>query len=318
MGVGLPEIKHFPVLRDEILELIAPVSKGFVVDCTLGFGGHSLAILENLPECRILAFDQDKTAIELAKPRFKGFIERIDFVHANFSEIKRVIKRVENYRPVAVIADLGVSSMQLDSEERGFSFRFDAPLDMRMDSTADVPTAADLLESMSEFDIASVIYRFGEERHSRKIARRIVAEREAGRPIKTTKQLAELVERSVPRNRKDSIHPATRTFQALRIMVNGELDILEGFLKDSVELLEIDGILAVITFHSLEDRIVKNAFQRFAGKCICPPRIPKCVCGARKTAEILTRKPIVPGEIEILHNPRSRSAKLRAVKKLAN
>lgn len=318
MGVGLSEIKHYPVLRNEILELVRPVSEGIVIDCTLGFGGHSLAILETFPRCRILALDQDEQAIELAKPRFKEFSDRIEFVHANFSKIKPVVRRQASEQPSAVIADLGVSSMQLDSETRGFSFRFDAPLDMRMDSTADVPTAAELLESMSEFDIADVIYRFGEERHSRKIARRVVAEREAGRPIKTTKQLADLVERSIPRSRKDGIHPATKTFQALRIIVNGELEILDGFLRDSLELLEIDGIIAVITFHSLEDRIVKNLFQRFAGKCICPPRIPKCVCEARKTAEILTRKPIVPGENEILQNPRSRSAKLRAVKKLAN
>ena len=318
MGIGSSEIKHFPVLRDEILELISNVSKGTVVDCTLGFGGHSLAILENFPSCHILAFDQDEMAIKIAKPRFEEFKGRIEFVHANFSEIKQLVDREGNLHPVAILADLGVSSMQLDSETRGFSFRFDAPLDMRMDSNAEIQTAADLLESMSEFDIADMIYRYGEERHSRKIARRIVAEREAGRPIRSTKQLAELVERSVPRNRKDSIHPATKTFQALRIMVNSELAVLDGFLKDSVELLDIDGILAVITFHSLEDRIVKNAFRRFAGKCICPPRIPECVCGARKIAEILTKKPIVPNDKEINKNPRSRSAKLRAVKKLAN
>ena len=318
MGIGSPEIKHFPVLRDEILELIAPGLSGTVIDCTLGFGGHSLAILEGFPECRILALDQDEQAIELAKPRFLVFEDRIEFVHANFSEIKNVVKREGTLHPTAVIADLGVSSMQLDSETRGFSFRYDAPLDMRMDSTGDMHTAAELLESMSEFEIADVIYRYGEERHSRKIARRIVAEREAGRPIRTTKQLAELVERSIPRNRKDSIHPATKTFQALRIMVNSELEILDGFLKDSVDLLDTHGILAVITFHSLEDRIVKNVFQRFAGKCICPPRIPKCVCEAKKIAEILTKKPIIPGENEIRQNPRSRSAKLRAVKKLAN
>lgn len=318
MGNEMTEIKHVPVLRDEIIELLHTVSNGLIVDCTLGFGGHSLAILENFPDFRVLAIDQDKEAIDLAKPRFENLSDRIEFVHANFAEIKEVISNTSDKTPKGIIADLGVSSMQLDSEGRGFSFRFDAPLDMRMNPAAEIPTAADLLETLSEFEIADIIYRYGEERHSRKIARRVAAGREAGNPVKTTKQLAGLVERSVPRNKKDSIHPATKTFQALRIAVNGELDILEDFLKDSVELLDINGILAVITFHSLEDRIVKNTFQRFAGKCICPPRIPKCVCGARKTAEILTRKPIVARSDEVAQNPRARSAKLRAVRKLSN
>jgi 16S rRNA (cytosine1402-N4)-methyltransferase len=207
--------------------------------------------------------------------------------------------------------------MQLDSESRGFSFRFDAPLDMRMDESADIPTAADLLAMLTETEIANVIYQFGEERRSRRIARRIVQEREAGRPIETTKQLANLVASSVPRTSKEqSINPATRTFQALRIKVNNELDILEQFLFDAAGVLDAEARLAVITFHSLEDRIVKNTFRRLAGKCVCPPRVPLCVCGAKKDVEIETKKPIVPGEEEMRRNPRSRSAKLRAVRKL--
>ena len=318
MGVSASETKHLPVLPDETLEMLGDVGDGTVIDCTLGLGGHSLAILERFPNAYVIAIDQDEEAIKLAEPRFKEFKGRIKLVHANFSEIRDVIEQTANKKVRAIIADLGVSSMQIDSETRGFSFRFDAPLDMRMDTSADIPTAAELLSTMSEFEIADAIYRFGEERHSRKIARRIVAEREAGRPIETTTQLAELVARSVPRGKKYLINPATRTFQALRIKVNGEIDILEDFLKDSIEMLDIDGVLAIITFHSLEDRVVKTAFQRFAGKCICPPKIPQCVCNAKKVAEILTRKPIVPSEEEQSRNPRSRSAKLRAIRKLSN
>jgi 16S rRNA (cytosine1402-N4)-methyltransferase len=214
-----------------------------------------------------------------------------------------------------IIADLGVSSMQIDSATRGFSFRFDAPLDMRMDANADIATAADLLAEMNETEIANMIYQYGEERHSRRIARRIVEEREAGRPITTTKQLADLVATAIP-GKRQQIHPATRTFQALRIKVNSELDILENFLNDATDVLATDAVLAMITFHSLEDRIVKNTFQRLAGKCVCPPRIPTCICGAKKTAAILTKRPIVPTEDEQKINPRSRSAKLRAIKKL--
>jgi len=213
-----------------------------------------------------------------------------------------------------LIVDLGVSSLQLDSEERGFSFRSDAPLDMRMDRGGG-DTAADLLAELSEEDIANIIYRFGEERFSRRIARRIVERRKAGEPVTTTKQLAELVERSVKRSPKDKIHPATRTFQALRIAVNREIEILEDFINDAVDVLSPGGRLVVISFHSLEDRIVKQTFQKLAGKCLCPPRIPQCVCGAAKKIEILTRKPVIAGDSEIDENPRARSAKLRAAQR---
>jgi 16S rRNA (cytosine1402-N4)-methyltransferase len=188
---------------------------------------------------------------------------------------------------------------------------------MRMDPDSEEPTAADLLETLTEEEIANIIYEYGEERFSRRIARRIVEKRSAGDPVRTTKQLAALVERSVKRSHKDKIHPATRTFQALRIAVNRELEILEGFITDSVDVLKTNGRFAVITFHSLEDRIVKRTMQKLAGKCSCPPRIPQCVCGAVKRIEILTKKPIVPGELEMEANPRSRSAKLRAFRKLS-
>lgn len=318
MGSRTPEIRHIPVLRDEIVTLLEPAKNGIIVDCTLGFGGHTRAVLERYPNAKVVAIDQDPAALEIAKDRLIDLSKGITFIHSNFSDIKTVLSELEIFGAEGIIADLGVSSMQLDSEERGFSFRFDAPLDMRMDFSADVPTAADLLADLEETEIANLIYKYGEERHSRKIARRIVREREAGRPMKTTKQLAELVARAVPRRKHQSIDPATKTFQALRIKVNNELDILERFLIDSSNLLVAGGVFAVITFHSLEDRIVKNTFQRLAGKCICPPKIPVCACGAKKTIDLINRKPIAPTEAEQLENPRSRSAKLRAVTKLEN
>ena len=235
-------------------------------------------------------------------------------MQANFSDIRRVV--AESAEPDGILADLGISSLQLDSESRGFSFRFDAPLDMRMDADSGGSTVADLLSTVGQDELANIIYEYGEERASRKIARWIIEKREEGNPVKTTFELAALVKRAVKVNPKDKTHPATRTFQALRIAVNHELEILEEFIFDSVDLLKNNGVLAIITFHSLEDRIIKHAFQRLAGKCQCPPRIPQCVCGAAKRVEILTRKPVLPTEAEKNQNSRSRSAKLRACRKL--
>jgi 16S rRNA (cytosine1402-N4)-methyltransferase len=207
--------------------------------------------------------------------------------------------------------------MQLDDATRGFSFRFEAPLDMRMDATSNRATAAELLATLDETEIANLIYIYGEERKSRRIARKIIERRDQGRPVRTTADLANLVENAIGRSPKDKIHPATRTFQALRIAVNDELGILGRFIENSADLLKVGGRLCVITFHSLEDRIVKQTFQRLSGKCQCPPRIPKCICGAVKRVEVLTRKPIVPSEAEMGINPRSRSAKLRVCRKLS-
>lgn len=287
-------------------------------DVTLGMGGHTEAILQANETVRVIGIDQDEAALGIAGERLKPFGERAILVRSNFSQLRPVLESLEIDTLNGIVADLGVSSLQLDSEERGFSFRYDAPLDMRMDASAATPTAAELLESLSEVEIADIVYRYGEERFSRRIARRIVERREAGTPVKTTKDLAGLVERSVKRNPKDKIHPATRTFQALRIAVNGELEILERFLKDGVDSLKTDGRFAVISFHSLEDRIVKQTFQRLAGKCFCPPRMPQCICGAVKKIEIVTRKPITPGDDEIEQNPRSRSAKLRVARRIAD
>jgi len=317
----MPEIEnadlHLSVLGDEVVRSLELRSREIVVDATLGYGGHSEAILEAEPTAKVIGLDQDSNAIRLARQRLAKFGERVTCVKTNFAEIKYAVTNLGFTAVDAIIADLGVSSMQFDEPERGFSFRYDAPLDMRMDRESGGMTAAELLIELPEEEIANVIYQYGEERASRRIARRIVQSREAGKPVRTTGELAALVEKAIGRKPKDKIHPATRTFQALRIAVNRELEILQPFIVDAIDILKINGRLAVITFHSLEDRIVKHTMQKFAGKCTCPPRIPICICGAVKRVEILTRKPIIPSETEINENPRARSAKLRVCKKLA-
>jgi 16S rRNA (cytosine1402-N4)-methyltransferase len=307
---------HKSVLLAESLELLAPARGGIFVDATLGLGGHSEAILQASPKTTVIGIDQDLNAIAFAEKRLEKFGDRFKVFHANFAEIESVLVKAEVEKVDGVLADLGVSSLQFDSETRGFSFRFDAPLDMRMNPDSDAETAAELLERLSEFDIARIIYEYGEERLSRRIARRLVDRRENGRSPQTTRELAELVAGVVRVSKKDKIHPATRTFQALRIAVNGELEILEGFLQSAVEKLNKEGRLVVISFHSLEDRIVKQTLQKLAGKCTCPPNFPVCACGAEKKVEILTRRPLTPSDTELEENPRARSAKLRACRKL--
>ena len=313
-----PGDQHKSVMVKELVGFLEPSDGDTLIDCTLGLGGHAEAILEAFPGVNVVGVDQDPSALAIASERLVRFGNRFRGFHANFSEIRRVAAMAKAEKIGGIIADLGVSSMQLDDADRGFSFRFDAPLDMRMDPTSGDQTVAELLETLEEEEIANLIYRYGEERKSRRIARFIVNRREAGQPVKMTSELAQLVERAVGRSRKDKIHPATRTFQALRIAVNDELGILDKFIEDAVDLLKLEGRLCVITFHSLEDRIVKQAFQKLSGKCFCPPRIPRCMCGAAKRVEILTRKPVVPTEAEMDSNPRSRSAKLRVCKKVAH
>jgi 16S rRNA (cytosine1402-N4)-methyltransferase len=308
--------KHIPVLIDETLSYIKSVKCKLVIDATLGLGGHAEAILEAMPDATLIGMDQDQTAIGFAGERLKRFGTRFEAVHDNFRNIRLSAESIGNVKPDAILADLGVSSLQLDDPERGFSFRFDAPLDMRMNQTSTNETVAQYLERTGEEDLANVIFKYGEERNSRRIARRIKERIRSGEGVQTTFELADLVKRSVKYNPKEKIHPATRTFQALRIAVNEELDVLEGFIDDAFDVLANEGRLAIITFHSLEDRIVKQSFLKFAGKCLCPPRIPKCVCGAKKRGNLLTRKPIAPSEDEISQNPRSRSAKLRVFQKL--
>jgi len=316
MPINIEENIHQPVLLAETVKVLKPQAAEIFVDATLGLGGHAAAILENFDGTRVFGIDRDTEAIEIAARRLRKFGERVVIFHQNLSDIKRVLEKAGIEKVDGVLADLGVSSLQFDSAERGFSFRFDAPLDMRMNAEEDTETAADLLAALSEFEIARIIYEYGEERKSRRIASRIVWKRERGEPIETTRQLADTVEKAVGRGKKDKTHPATRTFQALRIAVNGELEILEQFVRDSVDVLKKGGRLAVITFHSLEDRIVKQTFQKLSGKCFCPPRLPNCACGATREIEILTRKPIVPSDRELEENPRARSAKLRACLKI--
>jgi 16S rRNA (cytosine1402-N4)-methyltransferase len=314
---------HQPVMPVETMQYLAlgaePEREKLFVDATLGLGGHSELILSASPQHRVLAFDRDAEALELAQRRLSRFGARLIPIHADFRRIKTVA-REQNVGSVAgILADLGVSSYQLDKPERGFSFRAgqtaqaDTPLDMRMDRSGGA-TAAELVNQLSERELADLIFQFGEEPASRRIARRIVAEREKA-PITTTAQLADLVVKAVHRKGHWRIHPATRTFLALRIAVNQELAGLEQFVVDAVDLLEPGGRLVVLTFHSLEDRIIKQALRFQSGICRCPTSQPECRCGAVPRVEILTRRAVQPGKAEIAANPRARSAKLRACRK---
>jgi len=311
---GRGALSHRPVLLRETIELLAAERGGLFVDCTVGLGGHSEAILQASPDAQVLGIDRDEEALGLATERLAQYGSRFRAVHADFRELTRVLATAKVRQVRGVLADLGVSSLQLDSPSRGFSFRHEAPLDMRMDVSRG-ETAAELLGRLSEVEIARIIFEYGEERRSRRIARWIVERRERGEPVRTTTDLAELVERAVGRDKKRRIHPATRTFQALRIAVNGELENLDHFLVQAVDHLEQAGRLAVISFQSLEDRIVKRTLLKLSGRCQCPPRLPQCMCGAAKQVSLLTRRAIVPSEEEIEENPRSRSAKLRGASK---
>jgi 16S rRNA (cytosine1402-N4)-methyltransferase len=313
-GIGAP---HRPVLPAETKSFLAPERGGLFIDCTLGAGGHSEAILQASTETRVIGLDIDEEALNYSRQRLKSFGSRFVSVHANFRTLGRLLAEFKEVSPSGILADLGVSSLQFDTPDRGFSFRFDAPLDMRMDPHSGAETAADLLAQLSQDEISRILFEYGEERHSRRIAKRIVESREQGKPITTTKGLAELVERSVGKRKQSQIHPATRTFQALRIAVNKELEGLAEFLETGVDLLQAEGRLVVISFHSLEDRIVKLELRRLSGKCQCPPRVPVCSCGARQAVEILTRRPVTPSAAELEENPRARSAKLRACRKLS-
>jgi 16S rRNA (cytosine1402-N4)-methyltransferase len=302
---------HSPVLTDEVIAALAVERGGRYVDCTLGAGGHARMILEaGAPGAMLLGIDADPHAISLARDTLAPFAGDVELVNANFRDLAELARR-HSFVPVhGVLFDLGLSSMQLAEEERGFSFQTEAPLDMRFGPEQEL-TAADIVNQYDETEIANIIWEYGEERFSRRIARAIVA----ARPLQTTTQLAALVSRAVPGPR-GRIHPATRTFQALRIAVNDELRALESALDQALEILGSGGRLAVISFHSLEDRIVKQFLQREAKDCICPPESPVCTCGHRARLRILTRRPITPSAAEQDVNPRSRSARLRAAERL--
>jgi 16S rRNA (cytosine1402-N4)-methyltransferase len=284
----------------ETLELLVPSRGGLFVDCTVGLGGHTRALLE-AGAARVLCLDRDPDALRIAQDRLAEFGDRVELVHSDYRDLGRVLDERQIAGVDGALADLGMSSMQLDAEGRGFSFRRDEPLDMRMDRSQG-PTAAALLEQVGEEELANVIFQYGEERFSRRIARAIADARRTAR-IERTGQLAEIVRRAVPSRGYQRIDPATRTFQALRIWVNRELEGLDAFLTDACARLLVGARLAVITFHSLEDRIVKHTFRALAQ--------------GRAALRILTRRPLVPGDAEVDRNPRARSAKLRAIERLA-
>lgn len=305
------EFKHIPVLFNETVDALNIRPDGIYVDCTAGGGGHCAAVAEKLTAGRIIAIDQDPEAIENLKVRFKDD-GRITVVHDNFVNIASILDSLGIDGVDGIMADLGVSSHQLDAGERGFSFHKDAPLDMRM--SMEGMSAADLVNTASQSELQRIIYAYGEEKYAPLIARNIVKARET-EPIETTFQLVEIIKASMPMKAKRDGHPARKTFQALRIEVNGELEKLESALDDMFELLNPSGRIAVITFHSLEDRIVKRKFGEFCRGCICPPEFPVCVCG-RKPRGKLPFKSKAPTENEIGENFRAHSARLRAIEKI--
>ena len=302
-------MNHEPVLLQEVTEFLRPNREdGTLVDATVGLGGHAAALLERYPEARLVAIDRDPKALELARERLKRFGDRVTFVQGRHEKLIDILKQSNVERISGLLADLGVSSMQFDDASRGFSFRHDAPLDMRMGPES--TSAADLVNGLDEAALAKILREYGEEPRARQIARAIVA----ARPLATTTGLAEVV-RSVRRAKPGEIDPATLTFQALRIAANEELVGLDRFIDDAVERLERAARIAIISFHSLEDRIVKRAFRRLEGECTCPPGLPVCACGAKEVVKILTGRPVTASEEEVKRNQRSRSAKLRVAEK---
>lgn len=312
----MTEFSHISVLLEESVELLHVIPGGVYADGTLGGGGHSSLICSRMKgEGVLIGIDQDSAAITAASQRLQPYGNLVKIVKNNFSNIKAIMQEEGIAALDGAVLDLGVSSPQLDNGERGFSYNMDARLDMRMNQESSF-SAYELLNTYTEEEIADIIFRYGEERYARRIAREIVKSR-ADKPLATTFELVECIKRAVPANvRFADKHPAKRTFQAIRIAVNRELDILEGALRDFVDLLKPGGRLAVITFHSLEDRIVKQTFADLAAGCTCPKEFPVCVCGNAPKIKAVNRKPIVAGEKELKINNRAHSAKLRAVEKL--
>jgi 16S rRNA (cytosine1402-N4)-methyltransferase len=310
------DFHHISVMPDEVLEGLSPRSGGIYVDGTLGGAGHSGLILQaSAPDGVLIGFDRDAEALSAAGERLAVFGDRARLFHRNFSSIAATLSEIGVEKIDGFVLDLGVSSHQLDREERGFSFQQDAPLDMRMDRSRG-ETAADLVNSLEEAELARIIADYGEERWAKRIASFIVKAR-AERPIQTTFDLVDLVKGAIPKAKwEERLHPATRTFQALRIAVNEELKSLEDGLADLLRLLAKGGRGAVISFHSLEDRIVKEAFRDAATGCTCPKFVPRCVCGRVPQCRLVTRKPLRATDEEVAYNPRSRSARLRVIEKI--
>lgn len=307
---------HKPVLLDECIESLCIKSNGVYVDGTAGGAGHSSVIASHLGEGGLLlALDQDETAVAVASERLSVYGERARVVRSNFCEVERVCRESGIEHIDGMLLDLGVSSYQLDTAERGFSYRSDAPLDMRMDVRNPL-SAMQVVNEYSEDRLRKILFEYGEERFSSRIASNIIRERERA-PIKTTGELVEIIKRSIPSAARDGgHHPAKRTFQALRIEVNAELDVIAPAIESAVRLLNKGGRIAIITFHSLEDRIVKQAFSKLSSGCTCPKSFPVCVCGNKPLLKIVTRKPILPSDAELAYNLRAHSAKLRVAEKL--
>lgn len=306
------EFHHISVLLNECIDNLNIRPDGIYVDGTMGGGGHSLGIAKRLTTGRLICIDQDPNAHEAAGKRLAEYKDRITFVRDNFGNIKSILDSLGIEKIDGMLLDIGVSSHQLDEAERGFSYQQDAPLDMRMNP--DRPFSAyDVVNGYDEDELDRVIFTYGEERWARRIAQFIVKERE-NKPIETTGELVDIIKKAVPKGaRKDGPHPAKRTFQAIRIEVNGELEVLQRAIDDVAARLAVGGRLCIITFHSLEDRIVKEAFRKQENPCICPPQFPVCVCGKKPLGRVITRKPILPSKEELEENPRSRSAKLRVL-----
>ena len=308
----MTETNHIPVLLTETLDLLNLKANTHVIDATLGLGGHSLEILKRIgPRGKLMAFDQDERNLKEAKKRLKKYEKQVLFIHSNFEHLADYASE-HHFQPDAILFDLGLSSPHIDDPKRGFAFMKEGPLDMRFDKRQEL-TAFRVVNSYPEKALADIIFRYGEERKSRLIARVIVLARKKS-PIKTTTQLAEIIAKEI--RGKSRIHPATLTFQALRIYVNRELEVLEKALEQALKLLRKGGRLVVISYHSLEDRMVKNFFRDQTRNCICPKELPMCQCKFEKKLYILTRKPIIPSGIEVSQNPRSRSAKLRGAERL--
>jgi 16S rRNA (cytosine1402-N4)-methyltransferase len=305
---------HLPVLLDTVLATLAVPPGAVIIDGTLGAGGHAMALLAAAgPDGRLLGIDRDPGALAMAEARLADFAGQITLVHATFDRMAAVAAEAGIAAADAILLDLGVSSMHLDDPGRGFSFMRDGPLDMRMDPDDFGPTAAEIVNTYDERELADLIFRYGEDRMSRQIARRIIQER----PFDRTAGLAAAIEAAIPMRQREKIHPATRTFQALRIAVNDELGALERVLPQAVGLLKPGGRLGVISFHSLEDRIVKQFLKQESTDCLCPPQQPVCTCGHRASLRLVTRKPLTADLAAITRNPRSRSAKLRVAERVA-
>lgn len=305
------EFKHKSVLLNETIDGLNIKPDGIYVDGTLGGGGHAYEVCRRLGEKgSIIGIDQDAAAIEAASARLKDFGEKVTIVRSNYCDMKSKLYELGIDKVDGIVLDLGVSSYQLDTAERGFSYREDAPLDMRMD-TRQKMTARDIVNDYTEADLYRVIRDYGEDKFAKNIAKHIVQAR-AVKPVETTAELSEIIRASIPMKfQKKSGHPAKRTFQAIRIELNRELDVLRDSLDDMIDLLNPGGRLCIITFHSLEDRIVKSAFRKNENPCTCPPDFPVCVCGKKSKGSIITKKPILPSEEELEYNSRSKSAKLR-------